>query len=108
MMAPSSLGVAMEGAVGGGPGHAHAHAGAGAVGSPRDSGGGASPLSPAQKPPLHGARRGRGGRRDPAEPKQNKTPFNFFSIGARAHGPRRSTPQRTRRCAQEGGGGGLP
>lgn len=29
-------------------------------------------------------RRGRSARRDPAEPKQNKTPFNFFSIDARA------------------------
>ena len=29
-------------------------------------------------------RRGRSARRDPLEPKQNKTPFNFFSIDARA------------------------
>lgn len=29
-------------------------------------------------------RRGRASRRDPLEPKQNKTPFNFFSIDARA------------------------
>jgi len=29
-------------------------------------------------------RRGRSTRRDPLEPKQNKTPFNFFSIDARA------------------------
>lgn len=29
-------------------------------------------------------RRSRAARRDPLEPKQNKTPFNFFSIDARA------------------------
>lgn len=29
-------------------------------------------------------RRSRAARRDPLEPKQNKTPFNFFSIDARS------------------------
>ena len=48
------------------------------------------PLPPAPLPrfphPGLGAvtRRGRSARRDPLEPKQNKTPFNFFSIDARA------------------------
>ncbi|CAL5223241.1 g5721 [Coccomyxa viridis] len=48
------------------------------------------PLAPAPLPrfahPGLGAitRRGRSARRDPLEPKQNKTPFNFFSIDARA------------------------
>ena len=32
--------------------------------------------------PMH--RKARGARRNPARPKQNKTPFNFFSIDARA------------------------
>jgi hypothetical protein len=37
-------------------------------------------LQPASAQP----RRSRAGRRDPLEPKQNKTPFNFFSIDARS------------------------
>lgn len=42
----------------------------------------AQPVLPRQaSSPL---RRGRASRRDPLEPKQNKTPFNFFSIDARA------------------------
>lgn len=48
-----------------------------------------SPREPPAQPLLPGQasspqRRGRASRRDPLEPKQNKTPFNFFSIDARA------------------------
>jgi hypothetical protein len=46
---------------------------------PRDTG--AQGGLPVQAAPVQ--RRSRAARRDPLEPKQNKTPFNFFSIDAR-------------------------
>ncbi len=69
--------IPLFGAAGGGPGLAAAEAAA-------------LPTSPRE--PVHAAlqaasaqpRRSRAGRRDPLEPKQNKTPFNFFSIDARS------------------------
>ena len=79
--APSGLGEAAAAAAAGGTGGS-----GGGVRSPRNGGSG-SPTSHGghpPKPPLHAQRRRSAARRDPAEPKQNKTPFNFFSISARA------------------------
>jgi hypothetical protein len=63
---------------------APAAAAAAAAGGASGGGQSAAVESPQKAPVQASARRGRAARRDPGEPKQNKTPFNFFSIAARA------------------------